>query len=416
MSENKLLKKLFQAYYRENKFKIPIVDLLEHREFGFIPWDKQIMIRHMGFKNIEYLKKYLVDYGSRHVYSSGTLYLQPDNLYMNKKQYQGCDLVIDIDVDHFETPCKINHDYWYCEECGKNGKGIMNKCPKCGKLKLKNLNWVCDICLDIAKRDIINLIYDFFFPDFGIIEKDLKIAFSGHRGYHLKIENKKMRGLSSEERREIVDYITGDNISLEILGFKDLSLNISLLRDNIGWSKKIILKIEEVLKNYSNDTIIQLFKSKQFGLNNDTIEYILNNKQNFLQILWNIDGFGPKTWENFLYGIIKEIGIRIDEPVSIDIHRLIRYPGSLHGKTGFKVQELSLKELDTFNPLDENNKNLDPIVFQSDIMQKIEILESNVPATKIKGQTYGPFAQGEIIEVPHHIAVFLLCKEVAKTA
>lgn len=122
-----------------------------------------------------------------------------------------------------------------------------------------------------------------------------------------------------------------------------------------------------------------------------------------------------KTWENFLYGIIKEIGIRIDEPVSIDIHRLIRYPGSLHGKTGFKVQELSLKELDTFNPLDENNRNLDPIVFQSEIKQKIEILESNVPATKIKGQTYGPFAQGEIIEVPHHIAVFLLCKEVAKT-
>lgn len=415
MSENKLLKKLFQAYYRENKSKIPFVDLLEHREFGFIPWDKQIMIRHMGFRNIEYLKKYLVDNGSRHVYSSGTLYLQPDNLYMNKKQYQGCDLVIDIDVDHFETPCKINHDYWYCEECGKNGKGIMNKCPKCGKLKLKKLNWVCDICLDIAKRDIIKLIYDFLFPDFGISEKDLKIAFSGHRGYHLKIENKKMRGLSSEERREIVDYITGDNISLEILGFKDLSLNISLLRDNIGWSKKIILKIEEVLKDYSNDTIIQLFRSKQFGLNNDTIEYILNNKQNFLQILWNIDGFGPKTWENFLYGIIKEIGIRIDEPVSIDIHRLIRYPGSLHGKTGFKVQELSLKELDTFNPLDENNRNLDPIVFQSEIKQKIEILESNVPATKIKGQTYGPFAQGEIIEVPHHIAVFLLCKEVAKT-
>jgi len=416
MSENKLLKKLFQAYYRENKSKIPIVDMLEHREFGFIPWDKQIMIRHMAFKNVESLSKYLIDNGSRHVYSSGTLYLQPDNLNMNNKQYQGCDLVIDIDVDHFETPCKTNHDYWYCVECGKSGKGMMKKCPKCGKLKLRNLNWICDICLDIAKRDIINLIYDFLFPDFGIDEKDLKIAFSGHRGYHLKVENKKMRGLSSEERREIVDYITGSNISLEILGFKDLSLNISLLRDNIGWSKKIILKIEEVLKNYSNDTIIKLFKSKQFGLSNDTIEFILNNKQDFLKILWNIDGFGPKKWENFLYGIIKEIGIRIDDPVSIDIHRLIRYPGSLHGKTGFKVQELSLKELDTFNPLDESNKSLDPIVFQSDIMQKIEILESEVPATKIKGQTYGPFAQGEIIELPHHIAVFLLCRGVAKTA
>jgi len=150
-------------------------------------------------------------------------------------------------------------------------------------------------------------------------------------------------------------------------------------------------------------------------LNDETIEYILNNKQNFLQTLWNIDGFGLKTWEKFLNGIVKEVGVEIDEPVSIDIHRLIRYPGSLHGKTGFKVQELTLRDLDTFNPLNENNKNLDPIVFHSDINQKIEILEDNVAATKIKGQKFGPYAKGEIIEVPHHIAVFLLCKEVAKT-
>jgi DNA primase small subunit len=414
MSANKFLKKLFQAYYSEKKSNIPIVDLLEHREFGFLYWDKLGMMRHIGFKNSENLKNYLINNGPKHVYSSGSIYIQPDHPDMDKKQYQGCDLIIDIDVDHFETPCKNDHDYWSCKECGKSGKGMVHKCPKCGKLKLKNLNWICDICLDIAKREIIKLIYDFLFPDFGISEKDLKIAFSGHRGYHLKIENKKMRELSSEERREIADYITGDNISFEILGLKNLSLNISLLKNNIGWSKKIVSKIEEILKNYSNDTIIQLFKSKQFGLNNETIKYILNNKQNFLQTLWNIDGFGLKSWEKFLNGIIKKVGIEIDEPVTIDIHRLIRYPGSLHGKTGFKVQELSLKELDTFNPLNENDKIRDPIVFYSDITQKIEILASKVATTKIKGQTFGPYAKGEVIEVPHHIAVFLLCKEVAK--
>jgi len=415
MSENKFLKKLFQAYYRENKSKIPIIDLLEHREFGFLYWDKSGMMRHLGFRDGKNLKDYLINNGPKHVYSSGSLYLQPDHLDMNKKQYQGCDFIVDIDVDHFETPCKEDHDYWHCKKCGKSGKGMVHKCPECGKLKLENLNWICDICLDIAKREVVNLIYDFLFPDFGISENDLKIAFSGHRGYHLIIKNKKMRVLSSDDRREIVDYLTGDNISFEILGFKNLSLNMSLLKNNIGWTKKIISKVEEILNNYTNDTIIQLFKSKKFGLNDETIEYILNNKQNFLQTLWNIDGFGLKTWEKFLNGIVKEVGVEIDEPVSIDIHRLIRYPGSLHGKTGFKVQELTLRDLDTFNPLNENNKNLDPIVFHSDINQKIEILEDNVAATKIKGQKFGPYAKGEIIEVPHHIAVFLLCKEVAKT-
>ena len=45
---------------------------------------------------------------------------------------------------------------------------------------------------------------------------------------------------------------------------------------------------------------------------------------------------------------------------------------------------------------------------------KIQILEHDVPETRIKGKKYGPYKKGDIIEVPHHIAVFLLCREVAK--
>ena len=44
----------------------------------------------------------------------------------------------------------------------------------------------------------------------------------------------------------------------------------------------------------------------------------------------------------------------------------------------------------------------------------LEITENFVPATKIKGITYGPYALGEKISVPKHIAVYLLCKDVAK--
>jgi len=140
---------------------------------------------------------------------------------------------------------------------------------------------------------------------------------------------------------------------------------------------------------------------------------ISQNKDN----IWNIEGFGLKNWSTFLNGIISEISIEIDEPVTIDIHRLIRYPGSLHGKTGFKVQELYPDDLDDFNPLNELNEKLDPIVFKSkkQITQKLEVLETKVPATKIKGELFGPYTQGEKIEVPHYFAIFLLCKEVAKT-
>ncbi len=421
MSENNYLKRIFQSYYKEQNTEIPIVNLIEHREFGFIPWNKNIMIRHMAFNNHEHFMDYLRNNGPKHVYSSGSLYLQPDHPNMEMKQYQGCDLIIDIDVDHFYTPCKNDHDIWICKECGNTGKGMIKKCSKCKNTKLKSINWICEDCLETAKKEITKLIFDFLIPDFGVKEEQAKIAFSGHRGYHVKVEEERIRKLSSEGRREIADYLSGNHISFEILGLKEVNSNIySISKENIGWAQKILQKVEEIIKNCGYVELIN--KLKSYGLPKMRIQSFMNYKDDFLDIItnkkniWSIEGFGLKTWKLFLKGVIHEIGIELDEPVTVDIHRLIRYPGTLHGKTGFKVQELSLKELDTFNPLDESNKNLDPVVFQSDIMQKIEIVESEVPATKIKGQTYGPFSQGDIIEVPNHIAVFLLCKGVAKTA
>lgn len=416
MSDDLYLKRLFRVYYKEKRANLPLVNQMECREFGFIPWEKPIMIRHLGFDNANLLKNYLIKNTPKHMYSSGSLYLEPYNLKMDLKKYQGCDLIIDIDVDHFFTPCKDDHDIWYCKECGAKGKGMhKKKCPKCGQSKFRTLAWICEDCLDVAKKEILKLIYNFLIPDFDIKEEEMKVAFSGNRGYHLKIENKRIRTLSSEARREIVDYVTGHNISLDILGLNNLELNLYNIKENYGWTKKIIDKIDEIVTNYSNDVIINIFKKDHFKLNDDIIEYILNNKRDFLKTLWNINGLGKETWKRFLIGIVKEVGAEIDEPVTIDIHRLIRYPGSLHGKSGFKVQELALKDLESFNPLNETNEILDPIVFKSTNMQKIEIIEKTLPVTKIKDESFGPYAQGDIIEVPHHIAVFLLCKEVAKT-
>jgi DNA primase catalytic subunit len=166
-----------------------------------------------------------------------------------------------------------------------------------------------------------------------------------------------------------------------------------------------------------------LSNRRRFNLSQNLIENFTNFKENFLNMLknennnWTLVGFSLNAWYKFLSTIVRDIGIEVDTPVTIDIHRLIRYPGSLHGKTGFKVQEIFHDDLDLFNPLDESNKKLDPIVFRSEklVSQKIKIVEPVVPMTKIKGEKYGPYTQGEIIEVPHHIAIFLLCREVAKT-
>jgi DNA primase small subunit len=252
----------------------------------------------------------------------------------------------------------------------------------------------------------------------------MRIAFSGHRGYHLKVESEELRKLNSDERREIVDYLTGENVSFEVLGLGEKSQMIhGLSKENIGWSQKIMKKVIEILNRPKNEIENMLLDENLFGFTSFYVGSFLNYKDDFLDVIakgerniWAIEGFGLTNWKKLLRGIVKLIGIELDEPVSIDIHRLIRYPGSLHGKTGFKVQEIGLNELDDFTPLNEMNEKLDPIVFKSkNITQKLEIVERALPITKIKGTKYGPYVQGEKIEVPHHIAVFLLCKEVAKT-
>ena len=426
MNDLTYLKRLFQAYYQDKQNKLPNINSFNLREFGYIPWEKEVfMKRHMKFENPRELRSYLIQDPPRHLYSSGSLYLEPDAREMDNKNYQGCDLIVDIDVDHFYTPCKEKHDLWYCKECGAEGTGMPDKCPECKKSKFTKLNWVCEDCLDIAKNEIKKLIYNFLIPDFAISEKDMRIAFSGHRGYHLKVESEELRKLKSDERREIVDYLTGDNISFELLGLTErFNVIFGLLKENRGWSQKIMNKIEEMLYMPTKQIETLLLDENHFNFNSNVVESFLNYKDDFLELItkgersvWAIEGFGLTMWKRFLKGIVKQVGVELDEPVSIDVHRLIRFPGSLHGKTGFKTQEISLSELEDFKPLDEEKEKLDPIVFKSkkNLTHKLEVVAEALPITKIKGVEYGPYKKGEKIEVPHHIAVFLLCKEVAKT-
>jgi DNA primase small subunit len=423
LSETKFLIRKFKDYYEKNLKNIPEVSSFSEREFAFIPWGDKFMKRHMGFSSIDFFKKLLTKNGPRHVYYSGALYKHPEVQHMEQKGYEQCDFLIDIDVDHFYTPCKVDHDYWFCKECFHNGSGIVNECKKCGSSKLKKLSWICKDCLNIAKNEIKKLIDNFLIPDFGINYEEMLIAFSGHRGYHLKIESEHLRNLNGDERREIVDYLTGENLDFEVLGLnKRRETVFGLSKESIGWSQKLIEEFERLLIN--RDELSKFLRTLDFKtsrpdflinsfLNTTEILYEVINNKNYNE--WSVEGFDINKWKIFLNGLASRVGAEIDEPVSIDTHRLIRYPSSLHGKTGFKVQELSIEELDDYNPLDESNPLLDPIVFQQeDVAIQLEITEENVPKTILKGTEFGPYVKGDISSFPSYMAIFLLCKQVAK--
>ena len=92
-----------------------------------------------------------------------------------------------------------------------------------------------------------------------------------------------------------------------------------------------------------------------------------------------------------------------DEPVTCDVKRLIRLPASLHGKTGFKVEKISIEGLIEFEPLN------DAVVLPNDPVE-IE-LEKPFNIT-IKEEKFN-LDQG-IHELPTYLAVFLIGRRLGK--
>lgn len=92
-----------------------------------------------------------------------------------------------------------------------------------------------------------------------------------------------------------------------------------------------------------------------------------------------------------------------DEPVTADVRRLIRCPGSLHGGSGLRVTPLSISGLEEFNPLE------DAVVFGDEPV----FLEISKPfSTQMKGNSYSLKEGTE--ELPSCVAVFLMARGVAE--
>ncbi len=418
MENMKFLKRLFQEYYKDRQKIFPKVNDMEKREFAFLQWDGNYMIRHLGFNSQDLLINYLINNAPKHMYSSASLYELPEASTMEEKRYIGCDLIFDIDADHLDTSCKEIHDFWECKFCKESGTGTSPKsCPKCGKTGFKKLNWICDVCLRKAKKEIFKLVDDFLEPDLGINKDLCSILFSGHRGYHLHVEDENLRKLSSNERREIVEFITGNNLSLKIFGFSESKGRISSFNQyNYGWPRKIMFKLKKILSLKDNSELKNMLMRYTFPDNLKNIqistlieekEYLIENINYQKNMNWYLTNFGVKTWKDFLLELAKEIGVGIDIPVTIDIHRLIRYPGSLHGSSGFKVVGIEYKNLESFDPFS------DPVIFSKKNLIKLEITVPKVPKIRVREITWGPFKMGEILDLPHDIGIFLLCKNVA---
>ena len=136
--------------------------------------------------------------------------------------------------------------------------------------------------------------------------------------------------MTSDSRREIATYIKGEGITLDefLKVYKYVPLNHG------GWVSSLSRLIME-----------QSAQKERRSVEITPLGEIGNVKNSGIQL--------RKRFGKLADELISHEMSEIDEPVTTDTHRLIRYPRSLHGKTGFMVKEVSHDELENFEPLEK---------------------------------------------------------------
>jgi DNA primase small subunit len=336
------------------------------------------------------------------VYYSSAYYRQPDAPEMGMKGWVGADLIFDIDADHIPTSCDKVHDEWICRECGLRGKGELPlKCPACEGEKFDEKTWPCEKCLSSAKEESLKLL-DVLTKDFGFSDKNLSVYFSGHRGYHVHVEDDIVERLDSMARKDIVDYVTGLGFDAGVQGLSDPDTAVLGLKD-AGWRGRVARGLYSLIQSQAGEL-------QKFGLKRNVAESIVKNRDFLLKNLNEskplglVKGLGPEAFGALVDESKKTQSAKVDTVVTTDIHRLIRLPGTLHGKTGFMKVKIPIEFLQSFDPFKS------AIAFEEGCAT---VQVSEAPRFRLDDQEFGPF-QNETVKLPTPAALLLVCKKRAE--
>lgn len=357
--------KKFQLYYQSNPVKLPY--RFERREYAFILFGEHTMRRHLCFSSKGTLESYFKKNVPSHAYYSTAYYRTPSAGTMKEKQWMGADLIFDLDADHL---------------------------PHATHLPYESM-------LQEVKKELVKLLV-FLTDDFGFSKDELMVNFSGGRGYHCHVRNKYILGLSTQERREIIDYITGR-------GFDFDSIPMTIDPEQVGWTRRLLKGLVAYYKELSTmerkDVIDRLMKIENIGkktaegihdqLTDEKISRIAAGQLN-----------QSKEFKKVVKPLLQQLAVSLhgeaDEPVTTDVKRLIRMPGSLHGKTGLAVTEINIDSLVSFDPL------TDAVVLGEEpiALSLIEPVDITMKEQRFK------LEKGTAV-VPEYLAVFLVARGVA---
>jgi len=406
----KFLTESIRSFYRENE--VEPVPAIESREFGIGTLGKKIVKRHLAFSNGKELNGFLRSNVPPFISYSNAYYRKPGARPMEAKGFLGADLVYEFDADDIPTKCKQEHDSWKCGSCGAAGKGAQSHCTECGSA-VKTEQWFCNECLEAAKRETLKLL-DILEGEFGF--SGLSINFSGNAGYHVHVRSEAVRGLSQRSRIELLDYLTFNEFKAEAHGFgiplftgeskNSATLTCPVPSKSLGLAHRFMKRLVSFIKEWDAE------KLAVYGMvSRRESRFLLKNKENILKkmeegILLPIDALRPTTSQKFWNSLIEKalieesIKLNVDRQTSVDMHRILRMPGTIHASTGLLASVISRDSLKEFNPFKDS-------VVLSAKPKKVFI--NNSPEFELKGEKFGPF-KGESRELPEFAAFYMLAK------
>jgi len=375
------LKTKFQEYYQSAEITLP--PRFTSREWGFLNWNGGIMNRHINFRSVKDVNDYLARVAPAHCYHSVAYYKDPSKNTMIEKVWQGADLIFDLDADHLPEMEDV----------------------KKGKIPFSKL-------MEYIREQTYRLVVDVLLGDFGLNEEDLLITFSGGRGYHVHVRTPDVLTLPSGARREIADYLTGKGLDLNKIlidagytkeypirgkGVERKNLGIEKLppKNSKGWQGRISRFINDKLDTLRNMEGEELDNEmKMLGIPVDMLNFKKDNEEAFNKL--------PKSPKRkFVRIALKETAIHPDEPVTGDIHRLIRLPGSLHGGSGLRVTTMNSKKLEKFDPMK------DALAFGNNAVKVRSIVTH--PVTM--GNGIASLKPESVVELPEMAAIYFMARK-----
>jgi len=391
-AETDLIMRWFRKYYGEAPPPPP--DRFGRREFGFMFFDRSFVQRHISFSKASEIQEFMIRQVPAHAYHSSAYYAFPGAPTMDEKSWLGADLIFDLDADHL-----------------RGAEGLSYPQMLAG-----------------VKGEFIRLLDDFLMGDLGFDESEIRIVFSGGRGYHAHVSAEKVLTLRSHGRREIVDYITGTDLDTNWIlpekasfekrfGGRQIIQRIRLIppSNSGGWRRRMRRGLENLLEDLlSNDADLVRKRYPSTSevtdkLLDDLMASVANSKggkrvSELILEKGNLEDLGGKK-QALLLGILENdvvtmMGGQVDEPVTSDIKRLIRMAGSLHGKTSLRVTEMDRDELDGFDPL----RDAVPPTFGD---EPVSVVAREAIDVELGGERFT--LEGES-EVPLYAAIFLLCR------